>query len=145
MVSPSRPGHLILIGQTTNVEHTGPQTTTETYDELVMCVLADDAKRLLGKSATWKRKFVLGRARFYDDITITHSDHEHFDQIYETKFNPELCAEPNTRAQGAQIRLVKNQGKGQDGEPGGFRPMYYTHSYKSDPEKIEMSFDCTNY
>jgi hypothetical protein len=23
--------------------------------------------------------------------------------------------------------------------------MYYTHSYKSDPEKIEMLFDCTNY
>ena len=126
-------------------EHTGPAATTDTYDELVMCVLADDAKKLLGKSATWKERFVLGGARFYDDITITHSDHEYFDKIYETKFNPELCARPKSKAQEDQIRFAKNESRGQDGEPGGFRPMYYTHSYKSDPEKIEMSFDCTNY
>jgi hypothetical protein len=110
-----------------------------------MCVLADDAKRLLGKSATWKEKFILGGARFYGDITITHSDHEYFDKTYETKFNPELCAEPKTKAQEAQIRLAKNQGEGQGGEPGGFRPRHYTHSYRSDPEKVEVSFDCTNY
>ena len=87
-----------------------------------MCVLADDAMRLLGKSATWKEKFVLGGARFYDDITITHSYHEYFDKIYETKFNPELCAEPKTKAQEAQTRLAKNQGEGQGGEPGGVSP-----------------------
>ena len=126
-------------------EHTGPPTTTDTYDELVMCVLADDAKKLLGKAATWKERFVLGGARFYDDITITHSDHEYFDKIYETKFDPELCAKPKSKAQEAQIKFARNESSGQDGEPGGFRPMYYTHSYKSNPEKIEMSFDCTNY
>ena len=110
-----------------------------------MCILPLMQKRLLGKSATWKEKFLRDGARFYDDITITHSDHEYFDKIYETKFNPKLCAEPNTKAQEAQTRLAKNQDEGQDGEPGGFRPMYYTHSYKSDPEKIDMSFDCANY
>lgn len=81
----------------------------------------------------------------YDDITITHSDHEYFDKIYETKFTPELCAKPKSKTQENQIKFAKNEGKGPDGEPGGFRPMYYTHSYKSDPEKIEMSFDCSNY
>jgi len=35
--------------------------------------------------------------------------------------------------------------KGPDGEEKGFRPMYYTKSYKQDPKKIEMSFDCSNY
>jgi hypothetical protein len=126
-------------------DHAGPPSTTDTFEELVMCVLADDAKKLLGNSATWKEKFVLGGARFYDDITITHSDHEYFGKIYETKFNPQLCAKPKSKAQEDQIKFAKGESKSQDGEPGGFRPMYYTNSYKSDPEKIEMSFDCTNY
>lgn len=126
-------------------EHTSLPKTTETYDELVMCVLADDAKRLLSKPATWKEKLIPGGARFYDDIAITHSDHEYFNEVYETKFKPELCARPKSKTQEAQIKSAKDECKGQDGEPGGFRPMYYTHSYKSDPEKIEMSFDCTNY
>lgn len=111
----------------------------------MVCVLADDAKRLLGKSATWKEEFVFGGARFYDDITITHSDHEYFDKICETKFNPELCAEPKMEGQDAQMKFTKNQGEGQDGEPGGVRPMNYIHSYIPDPDKIEISFDCTNY
>ena len=126
-------------------EHTGPAATTERYDELILCVLADDAKKLLGKSATWKERFVLGGARFYDDITITHSDPGYFNSIYETKFDADLCAKPKSKAQEDQIKFAKNETKGQNGEPGGFRPMYYTHSYASDPEKIEMSFDCTNY
>lgn len=126
-------------------EHTGPPSTTETFDEMVMCVLADDAKKLLGKAATWKEKLVLGGARFYDDITITHSDSDYFQKIYETRFNSELCAKPKSKAQEDRIKFAKNEAKGQDNEPGGYRPMYYTHSYEEDPQKIEMSFDCTNY
>ncbi|KAI9840598.1 MAG: hypothetical protein M1838_003993 [Thelocarpon superellum] len=118
---------------------------TETYDDLVMAVLADDALRLLGKTATWRERFVLGGARFYDDVTITHSDSEYFNKIYETEFKEELCAEPTSAAQEAQIRFSTNRERGPDGEPGGYRPMYYTHTYASDPKKIEMSFDCTNY
>jgi hypothetical protein len=126
-------------------EHNGPQTTTESYDELVMCILADDAKRLLGKSATWK-----GEIRtWWRSFLRRHYNHTLRPRILRQdlrdKFNPELCAEPKTKAQEAQIRFAKNQGEGQDWEAGGFRPMYYTHSYKSDPKKIEMSFDCTNY
>lgn len=126
-------------------EHTGPASESETFDELVMAILADDAKKLLGKTATWKEKFVLGGARFFDDITITHSDAKYFQEKYETGFDPELCAEPKSKDQDEQIKFAKGEAKGQDGEPSGYRPMYYTHSYAEDPRKIEMSFDCTNY
>lgn len=126
-------------------EYTGPTSETETFDEMVLCVLADDAKRILGKTATFKEKFVLGGAKFFDDITITHSDSKYFAKTYETEFDPELAAKPKSKAQEDQIKFAKNEAKGQDGEPGGFRPMYFTKSYKEDPKKIEMSFDCTNY
>lgn len=126
-------------------EHTGPESTTETFDNLVMCTLADDAKRLLGKTITWREKFVLGGASFFDDITITHSDSDYFQKIYETRFNPDLCAKPKSKAQEQQIDFAKEETIGEGGEPGGYRPMYYTHSYPQDMQKIEMSFDCTNY
>ena len=126
-------------------EHTGPATSTETFDEMVLAILADDAKRLLGRVATWREKFVLGGARFYDDVTVTHSDSAYFQRIYETQFNPALCAKPTSKAQEDQIKFATNETPGEDGEPGGYRPMYYTHSYAQDPQKIEMSFDCTNY
>lgn len=118
---------------------------TETFDELVMCVLADDALKILGKSRTWKERLVLGGATFYDDITVTHSDSEYFNNHYETTFKPELCAKPKSQEQEDQVAFAKGLQKGPNGEPPGFRPMYYTKSYASDPKKIEMSFDCSNY
>lgn len=121
------------------------QPSVQRFDYLVMAVLADDAKRILGKSATWKEKFVLGGASFYDDITITHSDSKYFENNYETHFKEELCAKPKSESQKDMIKFAKDETGGGDGEPGGFRPMYYTHSYPEDPSKIEMSFDCTNY
>ena len=120
-------------------------TTTETFDELVLAVLADDAKRLLGKTATWRERFVLGGAKFYDDITVTHSDSKYFQQMYETSFNPDLCAQPTSQAQEDQIAFASKSSPAGSDEPVGYRPMYYTHSYAADPQKIEMSFDCTNY
>lgn len=124
---------------------TSSGTTTETFDELVLAVLADDAKKLLGKTSTWKERFILGGAKFFDDITITHSDSEYFEKHYETRFKEELCAEPASEAQEDQIAFSKSASVGEDGEPSGYRPMYYTKSYHEDPKKIEMSFDCTNY
>jgi hypothetical protein len=126
-------------------EHTGPPSTAERFDELVMCILADDAKNLLGKTATWRERFVLGGASFYDDITITHSDEKYFQKMYEVDFKDELCAKPKSKAQEDQIAFAKKEQRGQGEEPVGYRPMYYTHSYAEDPQKIEMSFDCTNY
>ncbi|KAM3071908.1 hypothetical protein ACMFMF_007306 [Clarireedia jacksonii] len=122
-------------------KHTGPETTTETFDELVMCVLADDALKILGKTATWREKWVLGGAKFFDDITVTHSDQEYFQKHYETKFDPELCAKPKSKIQEDQIAFAKGEKRGTDDEPSGYRPMYYTKSYPEDPKKIEMSFE----
>lgn len=119
---------------------------SESYDQLVLCVLADQAKALLGRTATWREKFVLGGAKFFDDITITHSDPAYFDRIYETKFKPELAATPKSADQKKQLAFAKGDiAKNDDGVPSGYRPMYYTTSYPSDPKKIEMSFDVTNY
>lgn len=126
-------------------DSTSSKSKTETFDDLVMCVLADDALKLLGKTASRKEKFVLGGASFYDDITITHSDSNYFKKHYETEFDPKLCADPKSKAQQDQIAFAKGEQKGPDGEEKGFRPMYYTKSYKQDPKKIEMSFDCSNY
>ncbi|KAE8447365.1 hypothetical protein EG329_010779 [Mollisiaceae sp. DMI_Dod_QoI] len=125
--------------------HTGPSSKTETFDELVMCVLADDALKILGRTASSKERFVLGGAKFYDDITITHSDSKYFQKHYETKFEASLCAEPGSKAQADQIAFAKGEQRGTDNEPSGYRPMYYTKSYTQDPKKIEMSFDCSNY
>lgn len=47
--------------------------TEETYDEIVLCVLADTAMRLLGKTATFMEKQVLGMTKWSDDITVTHT------------------------------------------------------------------------
>ncbi|KAL8947506.1 MAG: hypothetical protein Q9222_006225 [Ikaeria aurantiellina] len=132
-------------GDGLGMQNQNPPETTETYDELIMCVLADDAKKLLGKTSTWKERFVLGGARFFDDITITHSDADYFQKNFETRFSDDLCAKPKSKQQEDQIAFSKNEKRGPDNEAPGFRPMYYTHSYKQDMRKIEMAFDCTNY
>jgi hypothetical protein len=121
----------------------GPRT--DTFDELILCVLADDALKILGKTTCWRERYVLNGAKFFDDITVTHSDSAYFQKHYETKFDPGLCAEPKSKEQAVQIAFSKGEARGPDDEPGPFRPMYYTKSYKEDPQKIEMSFDCTNY
>ncbi|KZF21293.1 flavin-containing amine oxidasedehydrogenase-like protein [Xylona heveae TC161] len=136
---PSRPDE--LAGGT----HASSEASTERFDEMVLAILADDAKKILGKTATWREKFVLGSARFYDDITITHSDSAYFEKHYETKFDSKLCAEPKSSDQERQIRFAAGETTGPGGEPSGYRPMYFTHSYPQDMQKIEMAFDCTNY
>ena len=44
----------------------------ETYDEMVLCCLADSSLRILEKTATWTEKRVLGSVKFSDDVTVTH-------------------------------------------------------------------------
>jgi len=116
------------------------ETTDEEFDDMVLCVLADDALTILGRSVTFKEKFVLGGAAFYDDITVTHTDKDYFERHYETHFKPELCAEPRSDEQKKQVAFAKGEDKN-----GPFRPMYYTYTYQSDPRLIEMSFNCSNY
>jgi hypothetical protein len=124
----------------------GSEPKVERFDRMVMCVLADQALELLGKTATWRERFVLGGAKFYDDITITHTDSEYFNKMYETTFRDDLAADPKSAMQEEQLAFAKGAAeRNKAGIPSGFRPMYFTHSYKEDGEKIEMSFDCTNY
>lgn len=120
----------------------GSDAQQELFDEMVLCTLADDALRLLGKTATRRERFVLGGAKFYDDITVTHWDSDYFNKHYETTFDNDLCAKPKSSAQREQVVFAKGEDASR---PGGFRPMYYTKSYKQDMKKIEMSFDCSNY
>jgi hypothetical protein len=47
--------------------------TEEEFDEIVFCVLADTAKRVLGKQARGTEKWVLGNTTWSDDVTVTHS------------------------------------------------------------------------
>ena len=126
-------------------KYTGPATKTEVFDELVICVLADDALKLLGKTASFRERFVLRGAKLFDDISITHSDCKYFQKHYETKFDRSLCAEPKSKTQSSQIAFSKGLQRSPKNEPAGYRLMYYTKSYAQDPQKIEMSFDWTNY
>ena len=117
----------------------------ETFDELVLCCPADEAKKLLDQHATWREKYVLGGVKFFNDITITHSDSDYFQSIFESQYNPELCAQPTTQERKNQISFAEQKPQCQKDGWLGFRPMYFTHSFPSDPDKIEMGFNCTNY
>jgi hypothetical protein len=127
--------------------NTTDELTTEHFDHLVLCLLADDALRLLGKTASWREKLVLGGAAFYDDLTVTHSDAAYFSRQYETHFKPELCAEPKSEEQCHQIASAKGESLSSpsNGSQRRFNPMYYTYTYQHDPRLIEMSFNCSNY
>ncbi|KAJ5102428.1 hypothetical protein NUU61_004650 [Penicillium alfredii] len=118
---------------------------TEVFDELVLCCPADEAKKLLGRHATWREKYVLGGVKFYNDITITHSDSEYFQRIFEVQYTPHLCAQPTSQDRKDQIAFAEQSPEIRKDGWLGFQPMYYTHSFHSDPDKIEMGFDCTNY
>ena len=49
------------------------EPTEEVFDELVLCVLADTAKRILGKQSGMMERWVLGNTKWSDDITVTHN------------------------------------------------------------------------
>lgn len=108
----------------------------ETYDELVLCVLADAAKSLLGKGASWREKKVLGSAKFSDDITITHTDSDYMKKHYDNFYRPDLAV---THLSKEDYTERNNFGKEN------FRPMYYIKMYPKDMSKLEMCFDTTNY
>ncbi|KAI1435472.1 FAD/NAD(P)-binding domain-containing protein [Xylaria sp. CBS 124048] len=108
----------------------------EHYDEIVLCCLADKAKEVLGRTATWREKRVLGAAKFSDDITITHNDADYMRKHYENSYREDLAVE--------KVNGV-DQSSRLDYAMGHFRPMYYIKTYRQDRAKLEMSFDTTNY
>ncbi|MCJ1478083.1 hypothetical protein MMC13_006758 [Lambiella insularis] len=108
----------------------------EHYDELVLCVLADTAKRVLGSTASFRERKVLGSAKFSDDITVTHSDSDYMKRHYENFYNPEQAVSSLDGVdQTVRIEMAKKS----------FKPMYYIKEYPEDLSKLEMCFDCTNY
>jgi predicted NAD/FAD-binding protein len=111
-------------------------TWEEHYDELVLCVLADTAKKMLGKSASFREKRVLGCAKFSDDITITHNDSEYMKKHYQNFYDDRLAVKSlSGRDETARLQKAKKD----------FRPMYYIKMYPEDKSKLEMCFDTTNY
>jgi hypothetical protein len=112
------------------------EETTEEYDELVLCVLADTAKRILGKTASFRENQVLGSAKFANDITVTHSDVEYMKNHYENFFDPEKAVDNLSGVDHTQrVEFAKKD----------FKPMYLVKCYDNDKTKLEMCFDCSNY
>ncbi|PWY65690.1 FAD/NAD(P)-binding domain-containing protein [Aspergillus heteromorphus CBS 117.55] len=133
---------LIRDNPDSNLEETSRE---EHFDELVLCIPADGAKNILGKQATWREKYVLGGVKFFDDVTITHSDAEYFNSIFETRYKPELCGKESSDTRREQISFAKQTPHCRKDGWVGFAPMYYTHSVDQERRKIEMGFDCSNY
>ncbi|KAI9714291.1 MAG: hypothetical protein M1820_000252 [Bogoriella megaspora] len=108
----------------------------EEYDELVLCVLADTAKRILGRSSTYRERRVLGSAKFADDITVTHSDSSYMESNYENFYNPsQAVSSLSGVSQTSRLEYASEN----------FKPMYYIKMYPQDLTKLEMCFDCSNY
>ncbi|KAI1079886.1 FAD/NAD(P)-binding domain-containing protein [Whalleya microplaca] len=108
----------------------------EVFDEIVMCCLADTSKKVLGRTASWKEKKVLGSAKFSDDITITHNDPDYMKKHYENFYREDLAvAKTNGVDQTSRLNFAASN----------FRPMYYIKMYPDDKSKLEMCFDTTNY
>lgn len=144
VVSRSKRGVIVKIKPRTPVEDghnpTGgdpdaPQGE-ETYDELILCTLADTAKNVLAKTASWRERKVLGSAKFSDDITITHTDSDYMKKHYENFYREDLAAQ---KLSGEDQSKRCNFGKEK------FRPMYYIKMYEKEMDKLEMCFDTTNY
>jgi predicted NAD/FAD-binding protein len=139
----SGPGGIVLMF------HAREGERTESFDELVLATPADESLKLLGRHATWRERYVLGGVKFYDDVTITHSDAAYFNSIFETRFRDELCSDRITSASAKrQDQLSFATTSPPVCETNGWRgfaPMYFTHSYESEQDKIEMGFDCSNY
>ncbi|QIW97360.1 hypothetical protein AMS68_002878 [Peltaster fructicola] len=110
--------------------------TTEEYDEIVLCVLTDTAKRLLSPCITGLENRVLRNARFANDITVTHQDTEYMKNHYENFYSEEFAVR---KINGVDANERCDFGKKN------FKPMYYIKMYPKDLTKLEMSFDATNY
>ena len=110
---------------------------TEEYDEIVLCILADTAKRLLQPTNTTLESRILGSAKFANDITVTHQDSEYMKRHYENFYEPSLAVSDKINGfdQKARCDYAKDN----------FKAMYLIRMYPQDLTKLEMCFDCTNY
>lgn len=153
--TPSKDGHnpnSSWTGETPKADADAVETTEE-YDEIVLCVLTDTAKRLLKPTITSVESRVLGSAKFANDITVTHQvrctmillrheltryvqDHEYMKKHYENFYSKDLAV--------SEINGVESQDRC-DFAKDNFKAMYLIRNYQQDLTKLEMCFDCTNY
>ncbi|KAI5477714.1 hypothetical protein MNV49_005997 [Pseudohyphozyma bogoriensis] len=108
----------------------------ETFDELVLCVLADTAERLLGKQARWIEKRVLGATTWSDDVTVTHNDVEYIKKWYQLDWDARLAVDKL----GDRDETERNESAKKS-----FNPMYLIKECPGDARKLEMCFDCSNF
>lgn len=112
-----------------------PQTE-ETYDEIVLCCLADTAQRLLGKTARWIDNRVLGATTWSDDITVTHNDTEYMKKWYTVDFDEDLAVSKiNGRDDSDRVQRGRTD----------FNPMYLIKNTPKDPRKLEMCMCCVQW
>lgn len=111
--------------------------TEEHYDEIVFCILADSAKKLLGKSASLSERFVLGNTRWSDDVTVTHNDVDYMRKWYEPHFRDDLAVRTLPGGRDQTARVEEGRAK--------YLPMYYIKQVPADSRKLEMCFDCTAF
>ncbi|KAJ4469240.1 FAD/NAD(P)-binding domain-containing protein [Lentinula aciculospora] len=108
----------------------------ETYDEIVLCMLADTAKQILGKEARWIEKKVLGGTKWSDDVTVTHNDLDYMKKWYELQYNEDVAvSDLGGRDESGRVQKAKKS----------FQPMYLIKQTPADPRKLEMSFDCSAF
>ena len=110
--------------------------TIEEFDQMVLCILPDKAKTILGKTAGYLEKWILGWVKFADDVTVTHFDRNYMEKYYTNHYDSLQAVENlNGRDERGRCTFGKNN----------FGPMYYIKEYQSNPDKLEMAFDCSNY
>ncbi|PWN51895.1 hypothetical protein IE53DRAFT_31193 [Violaceomyces palustris] len=133
-------GNILVVSRRVNkdgkpLEKGDEESRTEVFDDLIMACDADSALKILGKSATWKERKVLGNVLYKWDITTTHNDldymKKHYEMFYDSKFNANRSDQESKKA----FEFAEKN----------WKPLYLIKMYEDDPAQIEMSFDLTNY
>lgn len=101
-----------------SVEVTDEHGVTETFSQIVLCSNADKSLAMLEQPSRMEKR-CLGNVKFYDDVSVTHEDTEYMHRHYE-------MAKDKTSETAA-------------------KEMYYVRTAPENREKIEMSFNLSNY
>ena len=110
----------------------------EMFDRVILACPADVALRLLGQGASWSEKRVLGSVRYYDDVTITHMDHDYMKAHYDMRGSADTTDHH-------PLTLSQTQGGVGSDVDGSTRTDYFIRTDATHPEELEMSFDLGHY
>ena len=112
------------------LHYVGPdnEERVERYDKLIFACEPSAIMKILGKQSTWRERFALGSVPYYDDVSVTHTDVDYMRKYYHIDDDTDI-----------------KEWRQKDNNQQQFTPMYFIHSDREDPSKVEMSFDCTRY